>query len=144
MQTPIRVHHDDLARFIARAFETKGMSAADAAVVEAHRRVEEAGERLRASHERLERAQTAAQEAAARLAQLRAEADGQRQAREAAEAGRQRVEAELEGWTIITDTPAGRLHHLGPVVRLSETPARWARPTVPLGYHEPVWPARTA
>ena len=29
----IRVHHDDLARFIARAFETKDMSAADAAVV---------------------------------------------------------------------------------------------------------------
>jgi crotonobetainyl-CoA:carnitine CoA-transferase CaiB-like acyl-CoA transferase len=52
--------------------------------------------------------------------------------------------AELERWTITTDTPAGRLHHLGPVVRLSETPARWARPTVPLGYHEPVWPARTA
>src|SRR5262245_23242201 len=31
--TPIHVHHDDLARFVARAFETKGMSAADAAVV---------------------------------------------------------------------------------------------------------------
>src|SRR5262249_12846080 len=31
--TSIRVHHDDLARFIARGFETKGMSAADAAVV---------------------------------------------------------------------------------------------------------------
>ena len=50
--------------------------------------------------------------------------------------------AELERWTITTDTPAGRLRHLGPVVRLSETPPRWARPTVPLGYHEPVWPAR--
>src|SRR5919108_457413 len=43
--------------------------------------------------------------------------------------------AELERWTITSDTPAGRLHHLGPVVRLSETPPRWARPTVPLGYH---------
>jgi crotonobetainyl-CoA:carnitine CoA-transferase CaiB-like acyl-CoA transferase len=51
--------------------------------------------------------------------------------------------AELERWTIASDTPAGRLHHLGPVVRLSETPPRWARPSVPLGYHEPVWPART-
>jgi crotonobetainyl-CoA:carnitine CoA-transferase CaiB-like acyl-CoA transferase len=51
--------------------------------------------------------------------------------------------AELERWTITTDTPAGRLHHLGPVVRLSATPPRWARPTVPLGYHAPVWPART-
>jgi hypothetical protein len=50
---------------------------------------------------------------------------------------------ELERWTITSDTPAGRLHHLGPVVRLSETPPRWARPTVPLGYHDPVWPARS-
>jgi len=50
--------------------------------------------------------------------------------------------AELERWTITSDTPAGRLHHLGPVMRLSETPPRWARPSVPLGYHEPVWPAR--
>src|SRR6185295_7539074 len=48
--------------------------------------------------------------------------------------------AELERWTIGSDTPAGRLHHLGPVVRLSETPPRWARPAVPLGYHEPAWP----
>jgi crotonobetainyl-CoA:carnitine CoA-transferase CaiB-like acyl-CoA transferase len=52
--------------------------------------------------------------------------------------------AELERWTISTDTPAGRLEHLGPVVRLSETPPRWARPAVPLGYHAPVWPARGA
>jgi crotonobetainyl-CoA:carnitine CoA-transferase CaiB-like acyl-CoA transferase len=50
--------------------------------------------------------------------------------------------AELARWTIATDTPAGRLHHLAPVVRLSETPPRWARPSVPLGYHEPAWPTR--
>jgi crotonobetainyl-CoA:carnitine CoA-transferase CaiB-like acyl-CoA transferase len=50
--------------------------------------------------------------------------------------------AELERWTMATDTPGGRLHHLAPVVRLSETPPRWSRPAVPLGYHEPVWPAR--
>ena len=50
--------------------------------------------------------------------------------------------AELERWSMASDTPVGRLHHLGPVVRLSETPPRWARPSVPLGYHEPVWPAR--
>src|SRR5262245_26203176 len=31
--TSLRVHHDDLARFIAGAFATKGMSAADAAMV---------------------------------------------------------------------------------------------------------------
>ena len=52
------------------------------------------------------------------------------------------TDAELERWTITTETPAGRLYHLGPVVRLSETSPRWARPTVPLGYHEPVWPSR--
>ncbi len=50
--------------------------------------------------------------------------------------------AELERWSVTTDTPVGRLRHLGPVVRPSETPPRWARPSVPLGYHEPVWPAR--
>ncbi|HEX2441342.1 MAG TPA: CoA transferase, partial [Methylomirabilota bacterium] len=52
--------------------------------------------------------------------------------------------AELAKWTITSDTPAGRLHHLAPVLRLSETPPRWARPSVPLGYHQPVWPARAA
>ena len=52
--------------------------------------------------------------------------------------------AELERWTISSDTPAGRLHHLGPVVRMTETPPRWARPSVPLGYHAPAWPARGA
>ena len=52
--------------------------------------------------------------------------------------------AELARWTITSDTPAGRLHHLGPVVRLSETPPRWARPSVPLGYHEAAWPTRAA
>ena len=50
--------------------------------------------------------------------------------------------AELERWTTATATPMGRLHHLAPVLRLSETPTRWARPSVPLGYHEPAWPAR--
>ena len=49
---------------------------------------------------------------------------------------------ELKRWAMTSDTPVGRLHHLGPVVHLSETPPRWARPSVPLGYHEPVWPAR--
>ena len=49
--------------------------------------------------------------------------------------------AELERWSMTSDTPVGRLQHLGPVLRLSETPPRWSRPTVPLGYHQPVWPA---
>jgi crotonobetainyl-CoA:carnitine CoA-transferase CaiB-like acyl-CoA transferase len=50
--------------------------------------------------------------------------------------------AELERWSMVSQTPVGRLHHLAPVLRLSETPPRWARPSVPLGHHEPVWPAR--
>jgi crotonobetainyl-CoA:carnitine CoA-transferase CaiB-like acyl-CoA transferase len=49
---------------------------------------------------------------------------------------------ELERWSITSDTPVGRLRHLRPVVQLSETPPQWARPTVPLGYHQPAWPAR--
>lgn len=50
--------------------------------------------------------------------------------------------AELERWSMTSDTPAGRLRHLAPVLQLSETPPRWARPTVPLGHHQPVWPDR--
>lgn len=37
-------------------------------------------------------------------------------------------------------SPFGRLRHVVPAVRLSETPAYWARPSVPLGTHPPVWP----
>ena len=48
--------------------------------------------------------------------------------------------AELERWSMESETPVGRLRHLGPVVGLSETPPHWARPSVPLGYNEPVWP----
>jgi crotonobetainyl-CoA:carnitine CoA-transferase CaiB-like acyl-CoA transferase len=50
--------------------------------------------------------------------------------------------AELERWSMVSDTPSGKLRHLKPVVQLSETPTYWARPSVPLGYHQPVWPAR--
>ncbi|HAL47089.1 MAG TPA: carnitine dehydratase [Dehalococcoidia bacterium] len=50
--------------------------------------------------------------------------------------------AELERWSMESDTPVGRLRHLGPVVRLSETPPHWARPAMPLGYHQPAWPER--
>jgi len=49
---------------------------------------------------------------------------------------------ELTRWSMTSETPVGRLGHLAPVVRLSETPPRWARPSVPLGYNEPAWPAR--
>ena len=49
---------------------------------------------------------------------------------------------ELARWSIESVTPAGRLKHLKPTVQLSATPPFWARPSVPLGYNEPVWPAR--
>ena len=48
---------------------------------------------------------------------------------------------ELERWSTASETPSGRLAHLKPVVQLSETPAYWARPSVPLGYHRPEWPS---
>ncbi len=49
---------------------------------------------------------------------------------------------EIASWSMTSDTPGGRLHHLGPVLKLSETTPYWARTSVPLGYHEPMWPAR--
>ncbi|HEY1413813.1 MAG TPA: CoA transferase [Rhodopila sp.] len=48
---------------------------------------------------------------------------------------------ELERWSTVSETPSGRLRHLKPVVQLPETPAYWARPSIPLGYHPPAWPA---
>jgi crotonobetainyl-CoA:carnitine CoA-transferase CaiB-like acyl-CoA transferase len=50
--------------------------------------------------------------------------------------------AELDRWSMTSNTPDGKLQHLGPVMRLSETPPRWIRPTVPLGHHKPEWPQR--
>jgi len=50
------------------------------------------------------------------------------------------TQEELAGWSMVTETPSGPLRHLKPAVQMSETPARWARPSVPLGYHRPVWP----
>jgi crotonobetainyl-CoA:carnitine CoA-transferase CaiB-like acyl-CoA transferase len=52
------------------------------------------------------------------------------------------TQAEQDAWSMVSDTPAGRLRHLKPVVHLSETQPFWARPTVPLGYHKAEWPAR--
>ena len=49
---------------------------------------------------------------------------------------------ELERWSMVTDTPSGKLRHLKPVVQLSETAPYWARPSVPLGYHRAEWPQR--
>ena len=49
---------------------------------------------------------------------------------------------ELERWSTTSETPSGRLRHLKPVVQMSQTPPHWSRPSVPLGYHRPVWPDR--
>ena len=51
---------------------------------------------------------------------------------------------EIKRWSTVSETPAGRLHHLAPVVQLSETQPYWARPSAPLGHHDPVWPERAA
>ena len=42
--------------------------------------------------------------------------------------------------TLGADTPFGRVSHVVPAAELSETPARWTRPAVPLGTDPPVWP----
>ena len=39
------------------------------------------------------------------------------------------------------DSPFGPLRHVVPAARLSETPAFWSRPPVPLGTHAAAWPA---
>jgi len=39
------------------------------------------------------------------------------------------------------DSPFGRLRQVVSAARLSETPAFWSCPAVPLGRHEPAWPA---
>jgi hypothetical protein len=36
--------------------------------------------------------------------------------------------ADIDRWSIESEAPAGRLRHLGPTVRLSETPPRWGPP----------------
>jgi crotonobetainyl-CoA:carnitine CoA-transferase CaiB-like acyl-CoA transferase len=52
------------------------------------------------------------------------------------EPGAEEIGALLEA----TETPFGRLTAIRHAARLSETPALWARPPVPLGTHAPVWP----
>jgi hypothetical protein len=49
---------------------------------------------------------------------------------------------EVAALTEVSDSPYGRLRHLAPIVRMSETGAFWARPSVPLDYHSPEWPPR--
>ena len=48
---------------------------------------------------------------------------------------------EIAAWTMSSETPMGRLQHLAPVTTMSETKTYWDKPTVPLGHHQPVWPA---
>ena len=49
---------------------------------------------------------------------------------------------EIAQWTMVSDTPVGRLRHMSPTIGMSETQPFWDKPTVPLGHHQPVWPAR--
>jgi hypothetical protein len=48
---------------------------------------------------------------------------------------------EVDSIRIETRPQSGPLRHLGPILKLSETPPRWARPTPVLGADKPEWPA---
>lgn len=48
----------------------------------------------------------------------------------------------LQNLLMQTAAPGGRITHLRPVLEMSQTPPRWDRPPVPLGYHPPAWPPR--
>lgn len=48
-------------------------------------------------------------------------------------------EADIEALSVETDTHWGRMRHLAPIVQLSQTPARWEQPCVPLGTDPPRW-----
>jgi crotonobetainyl-CoA:carnitine CoA-transferase CaiB-like acyl-CoA transferase len=50
--------------------------------------------------------------------------------------------SEIAALRVESDTPFGRISHLGPVLELSETPPRWERPSVPRGTHAAAWPER--
>lgn len=50
------------------------------------------------------------------------------------------TDQELAAWSMVSETPMGRLRHLAPVLTMSETAPFWARPSVPNGFHPPVWP----
>ena len=50
-------------------------------------------------------------------------------------------DAEIAALCTEVDAPDGRIRYLAPIVRMSETPPRWDRPPVPLGYHQAAWPA---
>jgi crotonobetainyl-CoA:carnitine CoA-transferase CaiB-like acyl-CoA transferase len=45
----------------------------------------------------------------------------------------------IEALSMRSETPFGPLTHLAPIVQMSETPARWDRPAVPLDHDAPEW-----
>lgn len=49
--------------------------------------------------------------------------------------------AELDALRIETQPKSGPLRHLGPLLKLSETPPHWTRPTPVLGGDRPEWPS---
>ncbi|GGC73656.1 CoA transferase [Siccirubricoccus deserti] len=60
------------------------------------------------------------------------------------DAPEQLTEAELEPLYVREDSSYGDLMTLGPVLRMSETPCRWALPTPKFGGDRPEWLARNA
>jgi hypothetical protein len=54
--------------------------------------------------------------------------------------GTEGAEEDVSDLLVETETPFGVLRHLRPVVRMSETQPRWARPSVPLGSSAAAWP----
>lgn len=50
--------------------------------------------------------------------------------------------ADVEEFLEDVETPFGRTRRVRPAAWLSETPPAWTLPSVPLGTHEPAWPAR--
>lgn len=51
------------------------------------------------------------------------------------------TEAELDRYRMESHPKSGPLRHLAPIMKLSETPPHWARPTPVLGGDAPEWPA---
>jgi len=51
------------------------------------------------------------------------------------------VDDDVPGLIMESESPFGVLTHLAPAEQLSETPARWDRPSVPLGSSPAEWPA---
>jgi crotonobetainyl-CoA:carnitine CoA-transferase CaiB-like acyl-CoA transferase len=46
---------------------------------------------------------------------------------------------DLAPYVVTSETPYGRLQHLGPVAQLPRTPSRWEVPTSPIGTHAAAW-----